>query len=358
MVNHKIREILKMDNTITGVLERRNKDGFLRNPYNNFDIEKTDIFVPADLIKKYALREGCLVNATRIKNKIDEIISVNGINPDEFKNVKFHKDLTSINPYEQIMIGQNRNDAAGRLIDRLVPIAKGQRGLIISPSKTGKTSLIQHIAKSVSVNYPNINLAVLLVDERPEEITDFKRELPNAMVFHSSADMSPESHMRITNLTIETATRMLEVGQDVFILIDSLTRLARASNKESKSNRTMSGGLGIKAMEIPRQLFGRAKNVEKGGSLTILASILVETGSRMDDMIFQEFKGTGNWDLRLSRELAEKRIFPAIDIAQSSTRKEHLILSERMLEKSNDLRRKVIDLPPAEALQTAIKYLK
>lgn len=347
-----------MENKFTGVLEIKGNTGFLRNPSNNFDIAPDDLQIPKEMITQFGLREGCILEVTTAEGKLEKILKVNKLPPENYKTVKFHKELTSVNPSEQIMIGQNKSDKLGRLIDRLIPVAKGQRGLIISPSKTGKTTIIHHIAKSVALNYPDMRLAVLLVDERPEEITDFKREIPEAMVFHSSADQSPESHMRIANLTVNTATRMLEAGEDVFILIDSLTRLARASNKESFSNRTMSGGLGIKAMEIPRQLFGRAKNVENGGSLTILASILVETGSRMDDMIFQEFKGTGNWDLRLSRELAERRIFPAIDISQSSTRKEHLILSERMLEKSTDLRRKIIDLQPADALLTAINYLK
>ena len=347
-----------MKNKITGILEIKNGKGFLRNAYNNFEIEKTDLQIPKELLNKYNLNDGCMVTVSTINNKFEKIDNINNLEPEKYKNIKLHKDLTSINPNEQIMIGQNKSDSTGRLIDRLIPIAKGQRGLIISPSKTGKTTIIQHIAKSISLNYPEMKLAILLVDERPEEITDFSRELPNALVFHSSADMSQESHMRIASLSLEMATRMLEVGDDVFVLIDSLTRLSRASNKESKSNRTMSGGLGINAMEIPRRLFGRAKNVENGGSLTIIASILVETGSRMDDMIFQEFKGTGNWDLKLSRELSEKRIYPAIDISESSTRKEHLILPPRMLEKSNDLRRKVVDLQPDEALKTSLKYLK
>ena len=347
-----------MENIISGVLEIIDNKAFLRDPFNNFEITENDVEIPISLIKKFKVREGCFIVVEFKEGKLKDILAINNLAPDQYKFTKLHKELTPINPEEQLLIGQNKNDSIGRLIDRLIPVAKGQRGLIISPSKAGKTTLIKHIATSISVNYPDIKLAALLVDERPEEITDFNRALPKAMVFHSSADMSPESHMRIARMTINMASRMLEAGEDVFILIDSLTRLARASNKESKSNRTMSGGLGIKAMEIPRQLFGRAKNVEGGGSLTILASILVETGSRMDDMIFQEFKGTGNWDLRLSRELAERRVFPAIDISQSSTRKEHLIFSDRMLEKSNDLRRKVIELQPAEALKIAIKYLK
>ncbi|MBN2280272.1 MAG: transcription termination factor Rho [Candidatus Marinimicrobia bacterium] len=346
-----------MENIKSGVLEIMDSKAYLRDPFNNFEIFPDDVEVPHHFIKEFKIREGCFLVVELADGFLKNILAINNLPPDQYKFTKQHKELTPINPLEQLMIGQSRNDTTGRLIDRLIPIAKGQRGLIISPAKAGKTSLIKHIAKSVSTNYPDIKLATLLVDERPEEITDFKRALPKAMVFHSSADMSPESHMRIARMTINMASRMLEAGEDVFILIDSLTRLARASNKESKSSRTMSGGLGIKAMEIPRQLFGRAKNVEDGGSLTILASILVETGSRMDEMIFQEFKGTGNWDLRLSRELAERRIFPAIDISQSSTRKEHLIFSERMLEKSNDLRRKVVELQPPEALLAAINYL-
>lgn len=347
-----------MKNIASGVLEIVEDKGFLRDPFNNFDIQEDDVEISKEIIRNFKLKDGCFVTVSIKDDKFNSILGVNNLSPEKFRLLKSHKELTPVNPNEQLMIGQNRNDAIGRLIDRLVPVAKGQRGLIISPSKAGKTTLIKHIAKSISVNYPDMKLAALLVDERPEEITDFQRELPKAMVFHSSADMTPESHIRIARLTVNMASRMLEVGDDVFILVDSLTRLARASNKEAKSNRTMSGGLGIKAMEFPRQLFGRAKNVEEGGSLTILASILVETGSRMDDMIFQEFKGTGNWDLRLSRELAERRVFPAIDLSESSTRKEELILTERMLEKSNELRRKVIDLQPADALRAAIKYLK
>ncbi len=353
-----------MNNNIKkGILEITNKGfGFLRDPDKNFIPEDGDIFVSKEIINEFHLKEGLLLEVhyktDKKKIKADKIVSINNSTIEKYQNTKEHKDLISINPTQKLMISQGKKDIMGKMIDLIVPVAKGQRGLIISPAKAGKTTILQHLAKSIISNNPEVKVIILLVDERPEEITDFKRGIPKAKVFHSSADQSAESHMRIARLTISMATRMIEYGEDVCILVDSLTRMARASNKESKSKgRVMSGGLGIKALEIPRKFFGRAKKIEEGGSLTILASILIETGSRLDEVIFNEFKGTGNWDLLLSRECAEQRIFPAIDVTKSATRKDHLILAPLLMEKSNNLRRKIAELQPTEALKIAIREL-
>jgi transcription termination factor Rho len=231
-------------------------------------------------------------------------------------------------------------------------MGKGQRGLIVSPPKAGKTTILKHIAKAVHQNNPEVKILILLIDERPEEVTDFQRALEGVEVFYSSADQDMESHLRITSLTMNMAIREVEFGKDILILIDSLTRMGRAFNKNSYSaGKTLSGGLSVNALELPRQYFGAARNIENGGSLTIMATILVDTGSRMDEVIFQEFKGTGNLELVLSRECAERRLYPAINIRQSGTRKEHKILNEDDLEKSNYLRRRTADMKAWDALE-------
>jgi transcription termination factor Rho len=240
----------------------------------------------------------------------------------------------------------------------LVPIGRGQRGLIISPPKSGKTTLLKHMANSLGVNHPEVNVFVLLVDERPEEVTDFKRSLEGAHVLYSSADQNVAQHMRMIRITMNTAIRCAEAGHDTVVFIDSLTRMARAFNTESQSyGRTLTGGLGANSLDIPRSLFGAARNLENGGSLTIIATILVDTGSRMDDIIFQEFKGTGNMDLVLSRACAEQRLWPAININQSGTRKEHLLLAGSELQESMKLRRDLAQRDELSALSALIEYL-
>jgi transcription termination factor Rho len=252
---------------------------------------------------------------------------------------------------------QDETDITGKAIDMIVPIGMGQRGLIISPPKSGKTSLLRHMANSVVLNHPDAKVFVLLVDERPEEVTDFQRGLKNAHVLYSSADQQIGQHMRMTRIAMHTAIRCAEIGQDAVVFIDSLTRMTRAFNADTDSHgKTMSGGLGANAMEFPRKIFGAARKLENGGSLTIIATILVDTGSRMDEIIYQEFKGTGNMDLYLSRECAEQRIWPAINIKKSGTRKEDLIMNKDEHKKMVEIRRALATKNEIDAMTEFISY--
>ena len=246
----------------------------------------------------------------------------------------------------------------GKALDMIVPIGKGQRGLIISPPKSGKTTILKHMANSLITNHPEVVVFALLVDERPEEVTDFRRGLKHAYVLSSSADQSVSQHLRMTKMTVNAAIRLAETGIDAVVFIDSLTRMSRAFNTEAQSyGRTLTGGLGANAMEMPRRIFGAARNVENGGSLTIIATILINTGSKMDDIIFQEFKGTGNMDLVLSRKCAEQRLWPAINIIQSGTRKEHLLLDTPEFQEMVKIRRGLSKKDEITALSAFIEYL-
>src|SRR5262249_41293566 len=266
-------------------------------------------------------------------------------------------DLTAISPHEQIVLETGREPLTTRVMDLLTPIGKGQRGLIVAPPRTGKTILLQHIAQAVSQNHPEMHLMMLLVDERPEEVTEMRRTVKGEVVA-SSYDANSASHARVAELVVERAKRLAEHGKQVFVLLDSLTRLARAYNKNvGNSGRTMSGGIDSRAMEVPRRLFGTARVFEEGGSLTVVATALIDTGSRMDDYIFQEFKGTGNMELVLDRRLADRRIFPALDISQSGTRKEERILPPEALQRITLLRRSLIALKPTEAMEGLVKQL-
>lgn len=352
---------------VEGILEIMAEGyGFLRDSKKNFNMTRDDAFVPAQLIRQSGLREGLLItgepgNAAKPGQgaPLARVLTCNGLPVEEYASISDIKSLTSIDPEEQLKITRGDRDLIGRMIDLLIPIGKGQRGMIISPPKAGKTTILKHIAQSVLQNHPEVKVMVLLVDERPEEVTDFRRDLPGAEVFHSSADQDVESHLRITALTMNTAMRRMEFGEDVLVLIDSLTRMGRAFNKDADSGgKTLSGGLAANALELPRRFFGAARKIEHGGSLTIMATILVDTGSRMDEVIFQEFKGTGNLDLVLSRECAERRLFPAINIRESGTRKEHKLLSPEMLKESHNLRRKVAEMKAPEALEVVIEALR
>jgi transcription termination factor Rho len=240
----------------------------------------------------------------------------------------------------------------------MAPIGKGQRGLIVAPPRTGKTTLLQHIADAVVKNHPDIKLIILLVDERPEEVTEFKRSVPQAEIMASSNDMDVKSHTRIAQLAIERAKRLVESGQDVFILLDSITRVGRAFNNASTGGRTMSGGIDSRALEIPRKIFAAARNTEEAGSLTIIATALIETNSRMDDVIFQEFKGTGNMELVLDRKISEQRVYPAVDIFQSGTRREELIVPADELHKVHLIRRGLAGYKPEEAIERLLFFSK
>lgn len=325
-------------NTVSGNLEIFPKGfGFLRDHQNNFRPKPTDPYVPFNLIQDWELREGLYIEG-RVKAQSDvskenlqiiNIVKINEKPAKKYAEIKELKDRTSINPNERLRLALNQSDRLGRSLDLITPLGKGQRGMIIAAPKTGKTSILKHIARALAQNHPEIRIYVLLVDERPEEVTDFRRSLPFACVLSSSADEDTASHLRMTRLAMNTAMREAEYGCDVIVLIDSLTRMARAFNKETDSfSRTMTGGLGANAMELPRRFFGAARNIEHGGSLSVIATILIETGSKMDDIIFQEFKGTGNLDLVLSKACADRRIFPAININASGTRKEELLLGK------------------------------
>ncbi|WP_231716471.1 transcription termination factor Rho [Desulfosarcina alkanivorans] len=351
---------------VSGHLEILDKGfGFLRDIDNNYQAGQADTFVPAFMITKFGLREGSFIegrggpgNPGNQNLKLTAVDRVNGLSLDDYARTETMHTMTSINPEKRLRMAQGPKDITGQALDIIVPMGRGQRGLIISPPKSGKTTLLRHMANSVTANDPEMGVFILLVNERPEEVTDFKRGLKDAHVLYSSADQSIGQHMRMTRLAVHTAMRCAEVGRDTVVFIDSLTRMARAFNAETESyGRTLSGGLGANAMEVPRKIFGAARNIENGGSLTIIATILVETGSRMDDIIYQEFKGTGNMDLVLSRDCAEHRVFPAIDIRLSGTRKEELLLNKDELKKAVDIRRALSRKDPTEAMAELIEYL-
>ncbi len=347
-----------------GLLEMHpNGYGFLRSPENNYSRERSDPFVPGTMIDKFGLRPGVMVRgkvqAARRQQgpRLREILDVDGINPDEYAETPFFEDKTPVNPDSWYKLETGPKPLTTRVIDLLSPFGKGQRALIVAPPRSGKTILLQHISHGVATNYPDTKLIVLLVDERPEEVTDMRRNV-DGEVIASSLDEDIESHVRLSQLVIERCKRLAEMGQDVFLLLDSITRLARAFNKwVGNSGATMSGGVNIKAMDIPKKLFATARSFEEGGSLTIAGTALIETNSRMDDLIFQEFKGTGNMELVLDKKLAERRVWPAIDISQSGTRREELLLDEATLHAVTMLRRTLTSMHHVEAMEQLIKQL-
>ena len=341
-----------------GALELTSKGyGFLRQEIKGYLPSPDDVFVPPDLIRRYELREGLVLEGPtqppRGKGgpRLKKIDLVNGVQPEEVKGVKLMTELTPVIPSEQLALETDDGPLSMRIVDLVSPIGKGQRGLIVSPPKAGKTTLLQQIAQAVSINYPAAHLMVVLVDERPEEVTDWKRKV-NGEILASSSDQETASHLHVAELALEIAKRRAEMGQDVVIVLDSLTRMARAYNRAQRAGgRTMSGGIDAKALVIPRQIFGAARDTEEAGSLTLIASILVDTGSRMDDVIFQEFKGTGNMEIILDRKIAEARIWPAIDIAASGTRREEELLGPEKSEKIYLLRRALSGVPPLKAIE-------
>ncbi|MBQ9485276.1 MAG: transcription termination factor Rho [Clostridia bacterium] len=324
--------------TVEGVLEVHvNGYGFLR--VNNYENSKEDAYVSTLNIKKYNLRKGDRVKAIATPPKETEaaalkrVISINDLDPKLFLKRTNFDDLVPYYPTERFKLenAANGEDLAIRCIDLFAPLGKGQRGLIVAPPKTGKTTLLKKIAQAIERNNPDVKLIILLIDERPEEVTDIKRSVKGEVVF-STFDENAEHHVRAAELVINRAKRLVEVGSDVVILMDSITRLARAYNNTIESSgKTLSGGLDPAALIGPKRFFGAARNIEEGGSLTVLSTALIDTGSRMDDVIYEEFKGTGNMEIHLSRELSEKRVFPAIDLYKSGTRKEELLLSEKEL---------------------------
>lgn len=347
-----------------GLLELHpNGYGFLRSPENNYSRERTDPFVPGTMIEKFNLREGLMISgkvqpARRQQGpRLREITDVDGLPPEEYPDVKTFDSNTPINPEYWYKLETGREPLTTRVMDLLTPLGKGQRALIVAPPRSGKTVMLQHISKGISTNHPDTKLIVLLIDERPEEVTDMRRNV-DGEVIASSLDEDVESHVRLSQLVIERCKRLAELGKDVFLLMDSITRLARAFNKwVGNTGRTMSGGVDIKAMDIPKKLFASARAFEEGGSLTIVGTALVDTNSRMDDLIFQEFKGTGNMELVLDRKLADRRVWPAIDISQSGTRREELLLNPDTLHAVTMLRRTLSTMHPMDAMEQLTKQL-
>ncbi len=346
-----------------GVLELHPKGfGFLRNPARHYSAQPSDAYVPAPLVQRFSLREGLLVSGPvdppRKGNgpRLTAIEHIEGADPKAFARREWDE-LTPIDPHEMIRLETGAEPMTTRVMDMFTPIGKGQRGLIVAPPRTGKTVLLQHIAHAVTVNHPEMHLIVLLVDERPEEVTEMRRSIKGEVVA-SSADKDATSHVRLAELVMERAKRLAENGRQIFVLLDSLTRLARAYNKTVRdSGRTMSGGVDSKALEVPKRLFGSARVFEEGGSLTVLGTALIETGSRMDDVIFEEFKGTGNMELVLDRKLAERRIYPAINLAESGTRKEERLLAPDVLKRVSLMRRHLIDEPPVQAMEKLLQQM-
>ncbi len=350
-----------------GILEMHpNGYGFLRSANNNYSRERTDPFVPGTMIEKFGLRQGVKIKAMMQQARrqqgprVREILDVDGMPPEEYVNVKnFDTDgLTAINPEQWLHLEVGPQPLTNRIIDLLAPLGKGQRSLIVAPPRSGKTIMLQHISKGIAQNHPDVYLIVLLIDERPEEVTDMRRSVTSGEVIASSLDQDVDSHVRLSQLVIDRCKRLAESGKDVFLLMDSITRLARAFNKWVGNNGpTMTGGVNIKAMDIPKKLFASARAFAEGGSLTIVGTALVDTGSRMDDLIFQEFKGTGNMELVLDRRLADRRVWPAIDITQSGTRREELLLDAETLNAVTMLRRTLNTMHPVEAMEQLTKQL-
>jgi transcription termination factor Rho len=351
--------------TRAGTLDIRSQDGYGFLRVNGFLPGSDDVYVPLSMIRRMGLRRGDeiegAVKLPRDSEKYAALVRVDKVNqmdPEVARNRKDFKDLTPLYPEDRLRLEHNPTEISTRVMDIMCPIGKGQRGLIVSPPKAGKTTLMKQIANAVSANNPEVILIILLVDERPEEVTDMQRST-KARVIYSTFDRPSDDHCQVAELTIERAKRMVEYGKDVVILLDGITRLSRAYNLATPaSGKILSGGVDSSALYPPKRFFGAARNIEDGGSLTILATALVDTGSRMDEVIFEEFKGTGNMEVRLDRKLSERRIFPALDIDASSTRKEELLLSEEELVVAWKLRRVLGALDPAQALELVVDKMR
>jgi len=351
----------------SGVLEITEKGyGFLRQGKNGYKATPGDIFVGKDFVRHRGLRtglflEGKVLPPTKKKGgpKLEQVTKINGRNADEYTDIIPFQEMTVVDPHPMMKLETPGGPMEMRVLDLVCPVGKGQRGLLVAPPRSGKTILLQQIANAVGINNPECHIFILLVDERPEEVTDFRRKCLNAEIVASNNDQEVASHVRAAEFTIERAKRMAEFGQDVVVLLDSLTRLGRAYNRAIEtSGRTMTGGVDIRALEIPKRQFGAARKAENAGSLTILATALIETGSRMDDLIFEEFKGTGNMELQLDRKLAERRIWPAISIPKSGTRKEELLVEPWKLPKMHMLRRTLSSLSVDEELPQLLRALE
>ncbi len=347
-----------------GVVEVSGKGfGFLRNPKRNYVQSPQDVFVTPEVVRRYNLRDGVHIRGEiRRGNRGPQLFrctEIEGRPAEDFTIPPVFEELTTINPNSRIRLETVPDRHTTRVMDIMTPVGKGQRGLIVAPPRTGKTTLLQHIGEAVVKNHPEMKLIILLVDERPEEVTEIRRSVPEAELMASSNDCDLKSHTRIAQLAIERAKRLVEMGFDVFVLMDSLTRIGRAfNNATGGGGRTMSGGVDSRALEIPRKLFAAARNTEEAGSLTIMATALIETGSRMDELIFQEFKGTGNMELVLDRKISDQRIYPAVDIFLSGTRREELLLPAEDLHKINVIRRGLAGHKPIEAIERLLHFIR
>ncbi|MCP3060572.1 transcription termination factor Rho [Myxococcus sp. K38C18041901] len=348
---------------VEGVLdtEAKGPNAFLRQLKRNLLAAPDDPELPKNLVQKLRLRQGQYLTAFAQmrgqKGVIQKVDTVDGLPLEGVPRLPHFADLTSVDPTERLKLENGHKEMVTRVLDLISPIGKGQRALIVAPPKTGKTIMLQRIAQAVISNHPEAHVMVLLIDERPEEVTDMRRSI-KAEVLASSSDRPTGDHLKLAELALERARRLVETGKDVVILLDSITRLARAFNKEvDNSGRTMSGGVDSRALERPKRIFGAARATEEAGSLTIIGTALIDTGSRMDEVIFEEFKGTGNSEVTLDRLLAEKRVFPAVNIAQSGTRKEEKLFTLREYEKVKKLRQMLFAVKPVEAMEALVKRL-
>ncbi|MDF1850297.1 MAG: transcription termination factor Rho [Verrucomicrobiales bacterium] len=339
--------------------------GFLRERIRGFQQSPKDVFITPEVVRSYSLRDGLMVKCTSKQGlrgpQLIQLLEINGREPEEYRSLPYFEELTAINPDKKLTLETNATRTTTRVIDLISPIGRGQRGLIVAPPRTGKTTLLHHIAEGLQENYEGeMHLVVLLVDERPEEVTDFQRSFPDVEVFSSSNDSDGKDHTRIALLAIERAKRLVEAGEHVFILMDSITRLARAFNSQMRGGKrgTASGGLIVGALEVPRRIFAAARNTREAGSLTIIATALIQTNSKADEAIFQEFKGTGNMELVLDRQIAQNYVYPAVDIHKSGTRREELLLPPHMLEKIYVIRRGLGGYKPIDAMEWLLRCME
>jgi transcription termination factor Rho len=347
------------DNQLEGILqiEDERRDGQLRDPSHPLRPLRGGVIVSREMIKQLRLRPGLLLRGQTKGKHLNRVHQIEGRAPDEYVDRISLYESTAVDPHPMLKLEHDPKEFTTRIIDILAPIGFGQRGLIVAPPRSGKTILLQNIARGIHANYPKAQIVLLLVDERPEEVTDMKRNVPGT-VYASSNDNTVEKHLDLAQLVIERCKRQVEFGADIVVLLDSLTRVGRAFNTGGPSGgRTMSGGLDNRALEIPKRLFGAARKIENGGSLTILATCLIDTGSRMDQVIFEEFKGTGNMELTLDRNIANMRIYPALNIPQSGTRKEELLLPVKDLEVARRIRRTLLNMQLAQSMKTMLDVM-
>ncbi|MCY2951705.1 MAG: transcription termination factor Rho [Planctomycetota bacterium] len=348
-----------LSNELEGILHVGDDrhDGQLRDPEHPLRPLNGGVIVSKQMIREMRLRPGLLLRGQTKGRHLARVAMIEGRAPGDYVDRISLYDATPVDPRPMLKLEHNPAELTTRVIDILCPIGFGQRGLIVAPPRTGKTILLQNIAKGIHANYPDVKLVLLLVDERPEEVTDMRRNVPG-VVYASSNDNTVEKHLDLAQLIIERCKRQVEFGADIVVLLDSLTRVGRAFNTGGPSGgRTMSGGLDNRALEIPKRLFGAARKIENGGSLTIMATCLIDTGSRMDQVIFEEFKGTGNMELTLDRNLANMRIYPALNIPQSGTRKEELLMDAEQLEGARRIRRHLCTMQPVQAMKTLLETL-